>query len=90
VQQGRCGSEGNPVLEVTDEDRMLSVDNDGLAEAVAEVPGMPLPEDGEYSIAVLASPDNRDFVIACGNFAPPPVTPSQPLDRAPAEPREPR
>jgi hypothetical protein len=32
---------------------------------------MTLPRDGSYSIEVLASPTNRDLVVACANLAPP-------------------
>jgi hypothetical protein len=32
---------------------------------------MILPRDGEYSVEVLASPTNRELVVACANLAPP-------------------
>jgi hypothetical protein len=77
VQAGRCVGSGHDLLFVTDEERMLRVESDGTAEARAHLPSTPVPAGGDYSIVVLASPENQEVVIACGNFAPPPV-PSEP------------
>jgi hypothetical protein len=79
VQTGRCGQPGSELLLVMDETRMLKVRSDGTARATAHLPSTPVPKDGDYAIAVLASRDNQDVVIACGNFAPPPLRePSDP------------
>jgi hypothetical protein len=73
VQRGRCGAaSGDVLLMVNDEGRMLKVGGSGSAHATAELPNTPVPQHGDYSIAVLASRDNASVVIACGNFAPPP------------------
>jgi hypothetical protein len=79
VQSGQCGGEGQELVKVTDDGRMLKVSGDGKAEATATVPGVPMPTAGDYAIVVMASPQNQSVVIACGNFAPPPAaTPQMP------------
>lgn len=72
VQMGQCGTDGSELVKVTDDGRMLKVGSDGRAEASAKVNGVPMPTAGDYAIVVMASPDNQEMVIACGNFAPPP------------------
>jgi hypothetical protein len=69
VQRGRCGSDGD-LFGSPDDYEPIEIDDDGQAEVTAEIP-MSLPRDGEYSIEVLASPTNRDLVVACANLAPP-------------------
>jgi hypothetical protein len=69
VQRGRCGSSGDPFGSPGDFEP-IEVDDDGQATVTADIP-MSLPRDGEYSIEVLASPSNRDLVVACANLAPP-------------------
>jgi hypothetical protein len=69
VQRGRCGSTGIAFGNPSDLDP-IEVDDDGRAAITANVP-VALPRDGDYSIAILASPTNRDLVVACGNLAPP-------------------
>jgi hypothetical protein len=69
VQYGRCGADRGIFGSMSDY-QALEVGRDGTASATTVIEE-PLPEDGSYSVAVLASPTNRDLVIACGNLAPP-------------------
>jgi hypothetical protein len=55
---------------------MLKVNDDGRASADVTLSGTPFPTSGTYAIEILASPTNQELVIACGNFAPPPVNTS--------------
>jgi hypothetical protein len=75
VHTGQCGREGTDVVRVTDDGRMLKVNDEGRADASATVTGMPVPVTGDYAVTVVASPENQAVVIACGNFAPQPGTP---------------
>jgi hypothetical protein len=88
LQSGRCGSGGNELLRVTGGDDMLQVGNDGHASAAAAVPGMALPTRGDYAVLVMASPENQDLVIACGNFAPPPDGMNPGMTPSPAAPEK--
>lgn len=72
LQTGRCGASGQELLRMTSNEDMLKVNSSGEAEAAAVVQGMALPTSGTYSVVVMASPDNQNLMIACGNFAPPP------------------
>jgi hypothetical protein len=83
VTSGQCGGGmpgggmgGGDVVRVTDEGRMLKVNDDGRASADVTLSGTPFPTSGTYAIEILASPTNQELVIACGNFAPPPVNTS--------------
>ena len=69
VQRGRCGAEGD-LFGSADDYEPIEIDRDGQATVTTEV-AMSLPRDGEYSVEVLASPENRDLVVACANLAPP-------------------
>ena len=69
VQRGRCGTSGI-AFGSSDDFEPIEVNDGGRAEVTAEIP-MALPREGEYSIEVLASPTNRDLVVACANLAPP-------------------
>lgn len=69
VQRGRCGADRGVFGSAADYDP-LEVGGNGEASATA-ILEEPLPTSGEYSVAVMASPTNRDLVVACGNLAPP-------------------
>ncbi|MGE0158885.1 MAG: hypothetical protein AB7T31_05690 [Gemmatimonadales bacterium] len=69
IQRGRCGSSGDLFGSPADYEP-IEVNDDGQATMTTEIP-MSLPRDGEYSVEVLASPANRDLVVACANLAPP-------------------
>jgi hypothetical protein len=69
VQRGRCGAERG-VFGAAADYGQHEVGADGRAGETAIIE-QPLPTNGEYSIAVMASPTNRDLVVACGNLAPP-------------------
>jgi hypothetical protein len=69
IQRGRCGSDGD-LFGSPDDYEPIEVDDDGRATASTDIE-MSLPRDGEYSVEVLASPSNRDLVVACANLAPP-------------------
>ena len=69
LHRGRCGSdEGLIGSESTYP--ILTVDAKGNASAAASVTQM-MPTSGDYFFQILASPQNRSTVIACGNLAPP-------------------
>jgi hypothetical protein len=69
VQRGRCGASG-ALFGTPGEYEPIEVNDDGRASVTADIP-MILPRDGEYSVEVLASPTNRELVVACANLAPP-------------------
>lgn len=69
ARRGRCGSSWGVLGDSTAYER-LEVSNQGRASASATV-NEPFPETGEYSVAILASPSNRELVVACANLAPP-------------------
>ena len=69
VQRGQCGSEGD-LFGSPDDYEPIEIDDDGEATLTTEI-SMSLPRDGQYSVEVLASENNRDLVVACANLAPP-------------------
>jgi len=69
VHVGRCGQDQG-IFGPADAYRTLKIDDDGNAEAEAEIPAA-LPTSGEYFINVHASQNNMHTIIACGNLAPP-------------------
>lgn len=69
VQRGRCGADLG-LFGAASDYQALEVGGDGTASATTVVQE-PFPEDGTFSVLILASPTNRDLVIACGNLAPP-------------------
>lgn len=69
VRRGQCGSNWGVFGDSTAY-QPLEVGNDGHASASVMV-NEPLPEDGEHSVAILASPRNQDLIVACANLAPP-------------------
>jgi hypothetical protein len=69
VQRGRCGGDGD-LFGSADDYETIEIDDDGEATVTVELDER-LPRDGEYSVEVLASPTNRDLVVACANLAPP-------------------
>ena len=69
VQRGRCGADLGVFGSAADYDP-LEVGGDGQASETAIIEE-PLPATGDYSVTVMASPTNRDLVVACGNLAPP-------------------
>ena len=69
VRVGRCGTDRGVFGSGEDyEDLEVGSNGEATASAVVE---RALPRSGEYSVSVLASPNNRDLVVACGNLAPP-------------------
>ncbi|MDZ7631327.1 MAG: hypothetical protein U5K74_08265 [Gemmatimonadaceae bacterium] len=75
LRTGQCGSNGAELIRVTDGNR-LKVGSDGKAKADMTAP-MPFPTSGDYMVAVMASNENADRVIACGNFAAPNMRPAR-------------
>lgn len=73
VQRGQCGAERG-IFGMEEDYQSLEVGGDGTATATAVVEER-LPSTGTYSVAVRASPTNKDLVIACGNLAPPIAAP---------------
>jgi hypothetical protein len=69
LRTGQCGISGAELLRVTD-DHMLKVGDDGKASADFTMDS-PFQTTGSYLVAVMASNDNPDRVVACGNLAPP-------------------
>jgi hypothetical protein len=69
VHRGQCGS-GWGVFGDSTAYEPLEVGDDGRASASAVV-DEPLPESGEHSVTILASPRNPDLIVACANLAPP-------------------
>ena len=69
VRRGQCGTNwgvfGDPTAY-----EPLEVENDGRASASATV-NEPFPRTGEHSVAILASPTNKELIVACANLAPP-------------------
>ena len=69
VHKGRCGDNGD-IVGSASAYPLLKVGSDGTASATATLSVRP-PTDGDYYVAVDASPTNLQSVIACGNLAPP-------------------
>lgn len=69
LRSGQCGMGGSDLLRVTDR-HILKVGSDGKATADTQFE-MPFPSSGDYMVAVLASNENSERVIACGNLAAP-------------------
>ena len=69
LRAGQCGMAGAELARVNDGHR-LKVGGDG--KATADITSdMLFPTTGDYMLAVFASNENSDRMIACGNFAPP-------------------
>jgi hypothetical protein len=69
VHNGNCdGDQG--IIGSADGYPPLKVDKDGTAAQTVTLP-IVLPTDGQYSIVVLASQENSNTTVACGNFSPP-------------------
>ncbi len=75
LRSGQCGLSGAELIRVNDGNR-LKVGNDGKAKADMTA-GMTFPTSGDFMLAVMASNDNADRVIACGNFAAPNMMPAR-------------
>jgi predicted small lipoprotein YifL len=73
LRSGQCGMSGADLVRVNDGNR-LKVSSDGKAKANMSS-DMLFPSSGDYMLAVLASNENPDRIIACGNFAPPNMMP---------------
>lgn len=69
VRRGQCGS-GRGSFGDSATFEPLEVGDDGRASASVMV-SEPLPDSGEHSVAILASPSNMDLIVACANLAPP-------------------
>jgi len=69
LRTGQCGASGSEVARA-EGSNALSVGRDGRAKASTEFDRY-FPTSGDYMVEVLASSQNTDQVIACGNFAPP-------------------
>ncbi len=69
LRAGQCGMSGAELVRVNDGNR-LKVGSDGKAKADM-TSDMAFPTTGDYMVAVFASNENSDRMIACGNFAPP-------------------
>lgn len=69
VQRGRRGDQG-ALFGSYEDYTPVEIGDDGGATVNANVP-FTLPREGEYSVHLLASPSNRDLVVACGNLAHP-------------------
>jgi len=69
LRTGQCGISGAEVARA-EGSNALSVGRDGRAKASTEFDRY-FPTSGDYMVEVLASSQNTDRVIACGNFAPP-------------------
>ncbi len=72
LRAGQCGMAGAELTRVNDSNR-LKVGGDGKAKADVSS-DMLFPTTGDYMVAVFASNENSDRMIACGNFAPPNMT----------------
>lgn len=71
LRTGQCGISGTELLRVTD-GNILKIGDDGKAKANFTM-DMPFQTTGSYLVAVMASNDNGDRQVACGNFAPPTI-----------------
>jgi hypothetical protein len=69
VHLGQCGNDRG-IYGTPDAYPPLEVDDDGRAEATAEL-SVPVPTAGQYFVNVHASANNMGTIIACGNLAPP-------------------
>lgn len=69
IRTGQCGGMGSEVASVAD-GRSLTVDDDGKARSEFTL-DLSFPTSGDYMIGILASSDNLERVLACGNFASP-------------------
>jgi hypothetical protein len=69
IRTGQCGMSGNEILRVTD-GNILKIGDDGKGRADFTMDS-PFQTTGAYQIAVLASAENVDRIVSCGNFAPP-------------------
>ncbi|HYW51080.1 MAG TPA: hypothetical protein VE861_10750 [Gemmatimonadaceae bacterium] len=69
LRSGQCGVGGADLLRVAS-GNILRVNREGRATASAELDRL-FPTTGDYMIEVLASAENSDRVVACGNYAPP-------------------
>jgi hypothetical protein len=69
IRTGQCGMSGNEVFRVTD-GNILKIGDDGKGRADFTMDS-PFQTSGAYQIVVLASAENADRTVSCGNFAPP-------------------
>ena len=69
LRSGQCGIGGAELLRASG-GNALKVGSDGRAKADATM-DRSFQTTGDYMLEVLASNDNLNTVIACGNFAPP-------------------
>jgi hypothetical protein len=69
VRQGQCGSDQGP-FGAASAYPLLKVGGDGTANAHTTL-SVATPSDGQYYVYVLASPNNTNTIIACGNLATP-------------------
>lgn len=69
VRHGQCGSD-RAVFGESASYEPMEVEDNGRATASAMV-NEPLPAGGEHSVAIMASPTNRELIVACANLAPP-------------------
>lgn len=69
LRAGQCRS-GGPELARAEGSNALRIGGDGRARASTEF-DRAFPTTGDYVVEVLASSQNANQVVACGNFAPP-------------------
>lgn len=69
VHTGRCGSDRG-IFGSSSDLEPLEVDDDGEASATGTLSVQPTASQ-DYFISILASPSNRQLVVACANLAPP-------------------
>lgn len=75
LRTGQCGLTGAELLRATG-DNALKIGRDGRARADKTMDRY-FQTSGDYALEVLASRDNNNTVLACGNFAPPNMAPQR-------------
>jgi len=73
LRPGSCGAERTELARFVD-GNTLRINSDGTARANRTIE-LSFPRSGEYHLVVLASADNAEQVLACGNFSPPVIAP---------------
>jgi hypothetical protein len=69
LRSGQCGALESELLRVSD-GNALRIGDDGKAKA-EQTADLKFPSSGNYAIVVMASAENTEQVVACGNLAPP-------------------
>lgn len=71
MHYGQCGARmDNGMFGLSEAYKPLEVESDGHANGTATVP-LQTPKTGRYFVVVLASAENSETTVACGNLAPP-------------------